>query len=300
MSYHVPVMLRESVDALGILPDGVYADLTLGGGGHASAILASLGARGRLFCFDRDFEAFGNAPRDVRVVRVHSDFRFLWRWMSYYGVEGFDGVVADLGVSSRHFDSAERGFSYRFDGPLDMRMNGRGGCTAAEVVNGYSRQELADLLRFYGEVSRAWPIAGGIIAAREESPIRTTGDLRRIVEASCPGRGEGIRELPRVFQALRIEVNGELDALESMLVQLSECVRPGGRVVIISYHSLEDRMVKNFLRSGRSDGRVEKDLRGDVQSPFQVVTRRAVLPSEEEVSSNSRSRSAKLRVGERL
>lgn len=300
MQYHVPVMLSESVDALHVRPEGVYADLTLGGGGHTRAVLERLGPRGRLLCFDRDGEALGNAPEDGRVVRVHSDFRYLWRWMRYYGLEGFDGVLADLGVSSRHLDAADRGFSFRLDGPLDMRMNGGGGKSAADIVSAYSREALAGVLSRYGEVSRSWQIAGAIVSSRSTHPISRTGDLRLVVEAALgPSRAVN-KELAKVFQALRIEVNGELEALESLLGQLGECVLPGGRVVFIAYHSLEDRMIKNYFRSGRVDGRLESDLRGWVRVPFRAVQRRVEVPSAGEVELNSRARSAKMRVGERV
>ncbi len=300
MVYHIPVLLRESLEQISVKPSGTYVDLTLGGGGHTAALLAELGPEGRLFCFDRDGEALGNAPEDSRVQVVQANYRDMWRWLDFYGVEAVDGILADLGVSSRHFDMAGRGFSYMQDGPLDMRMGRTSGKTAADVVNGYSESALAEVLFSYGELRSARRIAKRIIGARLERPIETTFQLRDVFGPAPSRSEEYYRTLSCVFQALRIEVNGELDALEAMLLSTPNVVKPGGRVVIISYHSLEDKLVKNFLREGRFRGSANVDLYGQSDAPFRLLTRGTTTPTEEEVVSNSRARSARMRVGVRL
>lgn len=299
MSYHEPVMLRECVEGLLISPSGVYADLTFGGGGHSGAILSSLGRGGRLFCFDKDADALARLPVDPRVVGVHSDFRYFRHWMRYYGVEKVDGVLADLGVSSHHFDTPARGFSYRGDGPLDMRMNGQGRLTAADLLNGTDRQGLSAILKDYGEVGPAWAIAGSIERVRQTRPFAQVGDLLAAVREATGRDQDDWKLLSRVFQALRIAVNDELGALDALLGQLSGLVVRGGRVVIVSYHSLEDRRVKQFFRSRGDTFDAGAFLRGDASGPFREVSRGAVCPREEELLRNPRARSARLRVGER-
>lgn len=293
--YHVPVLLEESVDLLDIRPDGTYADLTFGGGGHSRRILDSLGDGGRLFAFDQDRDTLSNAPLDARFHYVESNFRFLRGALRLRGVTRVDGILADLGVSSHHFDATERGFSFRGDAPLDMRMNQRGGLTAAAVVNGYSPEELTRILGDWGELDTPWKVAGCIVRARQAAPVETTAQLVEAV-APCTPRKDESKFLSKLFQALRIEVNGEMEALKMALEQSLKVLRPGGRLVVISYHSLEDRLVKNFLRSGNFAGRVEKDFFGRPLTPFEVITRKAVVPAAEELERNPRSRSAKLRA----
>ncbi len=305
-TYHIPVLLHESVDALVTDPDGIYADATFGGGGHSGAILGKLGKGGRLLAFDQDEDAIRNCSiRDKRLTLIRANFRFIENFALYetgkkdadgHGV--LDGVLADLGVSSHHFDEAERGFSFRSDGPLDMRMNRRGGRTAADVVNGYDADSLARLLREWGELDTTWKIAACIVRRREAEPILTTRQLVEAVEPCTPKR-DGVKFLTKLFQALRIEVNGEMEALKMALEQSLRVLRPGGRLVVISYHSLEDRLVKNFMRSGNFEGRVESDFYGRQLTPFEVVTRKAVLPPPQEVEANPRSRSAKMRAAEK-
>lgn len=299
MTYHVPVLLEESVALLDIAPADICCDLTFGGGGHSRHILSKLGPEGRLYAFDQDSDTLANAPRDDRFHYVESNFRFLRGALRLRGVERADAILADLGVSSHHFDETERGFSFRGDGPLDMRMNRRGGRTAADVVNRYDADSLARVLRDYGELETTWKIASCIVRSRERSPLLTTSQLVAAVAPCTPKRDES-KFLTKLFQALRIEVNGEMEALKMALEQSLKVLRPGGRLAVISYHSLEDRLVKNFMRSGNFEGRVERDFYGRASSPFEVVTRKAVVPSAEEVARNPRSRSAKLRAAVKL
>ena len=294
-NYHIPVLLEESVSLLGVKPDGCYVDLTFGGGGHSRKILSMLGDEGRLYGFDRDADTKANIPDDPRFRYVESDFRFMRGALRLRGVREVDGILADLGVSSHHFDAAERGFSFRGDARLDMRMNRRGGITAADVVNGYDADRLAKILSDWGELDTTWKIAGVIERARRVKPIETTAELVAAV-APCTPKKEPSKFLTKLFQAIRIEVNGETEALKMMLEQSCKVLKPGGRLVVISYHSIEDRLVKNFIKSGNFDGVAEKDFFGRVSSPFTVVTRKAVVPTDVEVARNSRSRSAKLRA----
>ena len=296
--YHTPVLIEESVGLLDIKPDGCYADLTFGGGGHSRRILASLGERGRLYGFDQDRDTKGNIPDDPRFVYVESNFRFMRSALRLRGVGQVDGILADLGVSSHHFDTPERGFSFRSDAPLDMRMNQRGGATAADIVNTRSEEQLAAIFSQYGELETTWKIAACIARARAVSPLLTTGALAAAV-APCTPRCDGERFLARLFQALRIEVNGEMEALKMALEQSLKVLKPGGRLVVISYHSLEDRIVKNFMRSGRFDGRIERDFYGEAHTPLVPITRKALVPDAAETAANPRSRSAKLRAAEK-
>lgn len=295
MSYHQPVMASESIAALALEPDGVYVDATYGGGGHSRMILDGLGPDGRLIAFDQDPDAQANLVEDERLVFVPQNFRYVQRYLKLYGAPQVDGVLADLGVSSHQFDEGDRGFSYRFEARLDMRMNRNGGKTAADVVNTYSGDNLQSVFSRYGEVRNARSLAQGIVEGRSGQFIKTTQDLLRIVEPFV--RGQRLRYLSQVFQALRIEVNDEMGALAEFLSQALDCLRPGGRLVVISYHSLEDRMVKNFLRSGNVDGQIEKNFYGHIFRPFDVVTRKAQGPTEAEIQKNPRARSAKMRVG---
>ena len=296
--YHVPALLEECLEALHLSPGGVYVDVTLGGGGHSRAILSRLGAGGRLFAFDQDADAEANAPiDDPRFVFIRSNFRYLASFLRYHGVDRVDGVLADLGVSSHHFDTPERGFSFRFDGEVDMRMNNRAGRTAAEIVNTYAEEELARLLHTYGELANARRAAEAIVRARNERPIRTTAELTAILQPMA-GRRDASGYYAQVFQALRIEVNDEMGALDDMLRQALHVIRPGGRLAVITYHSLEDRPVKRFMRTGRMDGQGEEDVYGNRLSPIRPVGRKPIVPTAEEVERNPRVRSAKLRVGE--
>ena len=298
-TYHVPVLLEASVEQMNIRPDGTYCDLTFGGGGHSRHILSFLGEGGRLFSFDQDRDTLANAPDDEHFNYVESNFRFLRGALRLRGVTEVDGILADLGVSSHHFDATERGFSFRGEAPLDMRMNQRGGRTAADIVNGYDADSLARVLKEYGELDTTWKIASCIVRAREQQPILTTAQLVEAVKPCTPKRDES-KFLTKLFQALRIEVNGEMEALKMALEQSLKVLKPGGRLVVISYHSLEDRMVKNFMRSGNFEGKVEQDFFGRQQTPFEVVSRKAIVPTAEEVERNPRSRSAKMRVAIKL
>ncbi len=297
-TYHVPVLLKESVDGLGIRPSGVYVDVTFGGGGHSREILSRLGDGGRLFGFDQDADAEANVPGDARFTFVRSNFRYLKNWMRYHGVDGIDGLIADLGVSSHHFDDETRGFSFRFDAPLDMRMNKRDGMTAADVLNKYDEARLADVFYLYGELKNSRRIASAIAKARASKPLATTQDL---IDATAQllKREREKKDMAKVFQALRIEVNHEMDALKEMLAAATELLKPGGRLSVITYHSLEDRMVKNVIRTGNAEGTVKQDFYGRVSTPYTAVNNKVITPSEAEQEENPRSRSAKLRIAER-
>ena len=297
-TYHVPVMLRESVDGLAIRPAGVYVDVTFGGGGHSREILSRMDADGRLFGFDQDADAEANIIGDERFTFVRSNFRYLNNWMRYYGVEAIDGLIADLGVSSHHFDDAARGFSFRFDAPLDMRMNKRDGMTAADVLNKYDESRLADVFYLYGELRNSRRLAAAVAKARAVKPIETTQDL---VEATAPlfKREREKKDVAKMFQALRIEVNHEMDALREMLKAAAGLLKPGGRLVVITYHSLEDRIVKNVIRTGNPEGAALQDFYGRVATPFAAVNNKVITPGAAELDANPRSRSAKLRIAEK-
>lgn len=296
--YHVPVLLEESISGLNIDPEGVYLDLTFGGGGHSREILKRL-KDGCLIGFDQDSDALANVPDDNRFVFVNHNFRYLRNFMRYCGYDKADGILADLGVSSHEFDEADRGFSFRFDAELDMRMNQRNKLKATDVLNSYSEEELTRVFRNYGEVDNVKRLVGLIVKARAENEINRSEEFLQVIDPCVPKQKEK-KYLAQVYQALRIEVNGELEALEEMLQQAELALRPGGRLVIITYHSLEDRIVKNFLKSGNFEGKVEKDFYGHVKRNFELVNRKVIVPSEEEVERNPRARSAKLRIAEKL
>ena len=299
MVYHIPVLLKESVDGLDINPDGVYVDVTFGGGGHSREILSRLGDNGHLFSFDQDADAENNIVDDPRFTFVHSNFRWLSNWMRYYDIEHIDGLLADLGVSSHHFDDAERGFSFRYDAPLDMRMNREGGKTAADIVNDDTEEHLADIFYLYGELRRSRQIAAAIVKARQRKPILTTQDFLQVVDPLFRREKEK-KDMARLFQALRIEVNHEMQALSEMLTSATRLLAKGGRLSVITYHSLEDRMVKNIMKSGNVNGKVEEDpVYGRKASPYNLVNNKVIVPSDEEVERNPRSRSAKLRIEEK-
>ena len=296
--YHIPVMLDESVSALVTSLDGTYADATFGGGGHTAELLSRLHDGARVIAFDRDRDAVRNAPQDPRLTMVHNNFRFIENYARHYGVR-FDGILADLGVSSHQFDTAERGFSFRFEeAPLDMRMNAEGKLTAADVVNTYGVEDLERIFRLYGEVDQPGRVARLVVAARDEAPLRSTGDLDRAVARILP-KGAEHKVLAKLYQALRIEVNQEMRSLEKFLQGAAASLKEGGRLVVITYHSLEDRMVKNFIKTGNVDGTQEKDLYGRFDAPLEAVNRKPVLPAESEIAGNTRARSAKLRIAER-
>lgn len=297
--YHVPVLLRESVGGLDIKPGGVYVDVTFGGGGHSREILSRLGDQGRLFGFDQDEDAEQNIVDDDRFTFVRSNFRFLKNWMRYYGIDQIDGLLADLGVSSHHFDDETRGFSFRFDAPLDMRMNKRSGMTAADVLNIYGEEQLSDIFYIYGELKNARRIAAAIVKARAGKRIETTSDLMEATE-KCFQREREKKDTAKLFQALRIEVNHEMDALKEMLNDARDLIREGGRLSVITYHSLEDRLVKNMMKAGNVEGKVEQDFFGRSESPFRQIGGKVIVPDEEEQQRNPRSRSAKLRIAEKV
>jgi S-adenosyl-methyltransferase mraW len=316
-TYHVPVLLKESVNGLHIKPNGIYVDVTFGGGGHSREILSRLGADGHLFSFDQDadaenniFEDRGDAKDcsneqkgkrfvdDSRFTFIRSNFRFLKNWMQYYGIEQIDGLLGDLGVSSHHFDDESRGFSFRFDAPLDMRMNKRAGKTAADIVNEYDEEQLANLFYIYGELKNSRRIASALTNARRQKPIVTTSDFISAVEPLFKREREK-KDMAKLFQALRIEVNHEMTALKEMLMAATDVMKPGGRLSIITYHSLEDRIVKNIMKTGNIEGKVEQDFFGHIDSPYKLINNKVIVPSEEEQSQNPRSRSAKLRIAER-
>ncbi len=294
MDYHIPVLLNECIEGLNINPDGIYVDLTFGGGGHSKEILKHL-TTGKLISFDQDADAAANMPDDERFIFVPHNFRFLRNFLKYNGYEKVDGILADLGVSSHHFDTAERGFSFRFDAPLDMRMNQRASTTAADILNTYNEEDIARLLFIYGEIKASRKIAKDIVNLREEKLFETTGDLQDVLKRYAPRNRES-KFLAQAFQALRIEVNGEMDALNEMLNQVPKVLKKNGRVAVITYHSLEDRMVKNFFKTGNISGKQSVDLYGNRQTPFVLINRKVILPSEKEQEENSRSRSAKLRI----
>ena len=298
--YHTSVLLYESVTALVGSTDGVYADATFGGGGHTSEILSRLSINGRVLAFDRDSDAIANKPDDSRLTLIRSDFRWIHNHVIYQGYkDGIDGVLADLGVSSHQFDTAERGFSFRYEAPLDMRMNQEAEKTAADIVNNYEYEDLEKILRLYGEVDNSRKIAPLICKARESSPILTTGELGKAIESALPKFAEH-KFLAKVYQALRIEVNQEMKSLEKFLSGAAASLKPGGKMVIITYHSLEDRMVKNFIKAGNIDGKVEKDFYGNATAPLKAVNKKPILPQEEEIAANTRARSAKLRIAEKI
>lgn len=296
--YHIPVLLPESIEALAIKPDGIYVDCTFGGGGHSRAILDRLDHNGRLYGFDRDKDARENVPHDERFTFVRGNFKHIGNFLRYYGIAHVDGIIADLGVSSHHFDEAERGFSYRFDGALDMRMNRNADFTADKLINNYSEDDLADLLYRYGEVRAARRIAAAIVRRRQAAPIRTIAELLEVLKPFCT-KGKENKDLAPIFQAIRIEVNAEMDALKMMLLQSVDLLAKGGRIAVIAYHSIEDRIVKNFLRSGNFEGTLQKDFYGNVVSPFVNVSK-AIVSTADEITANSRARSARLRFAERL
>ena len=295
--YHIPALLPEVINNLNIKPDGIYADVTFGGGGHSRAILQAIGDNGRLLGFDRDPDALQNAPDDPRFTFVHSNFRYIRNFMRFHQIDGFDGILADLGVSFHHFDDAERGFSFRADAPLDMRMNRNARLTAADITAETSREELEHIFRLYTDLKRPRAVAEAIVRARQQAPVDTTFRLADAVRPTLNPKSEK-KELAQVFQALRIQVNGEMDALRNFLISTPEVLKEGGRLAIITYHSIEDRMVKNFMRTGNLEGKEEKDFFGKSSSPWKLITRSPIVPSEEEIERNPRSRSAKLRVAQ--
>lgn len=299
MSYHNPVLLKESVDGLNISEGGTFVDVTFGGGGHSKEILERLGAEGKLFGFDQDKDAEANSLEDGRFELVKQNFRYLKNYLKFYRAVPVDGVLADLGVSSHQFNEGERGFSIRFEGPLDMRMNQGIDLTAAKIVNEYDEQDLIRIFKEYGEVKNARNLVGEIIGRRESGDILTTQDLIEVIEVCVPERIKN-KYLAQVFQALRIEVNDELKALREMLEQSYEVLKPGGRLSVITYHSLEDRLVKNFIKKGKFEGELEKDFFGNPQLKFKQVNRKPILPTAEEIKNNNRARSAKLRIAEKL
>ena len=297
-TYHIPVLLQESIEGMNLQPNGIYVDMTFGGGGHSKEILRQGDSSIRLFSFDQDADAEKNIVDDSRFTFVRSNFRYLYNFLRYHQVEQVDGILADLGVSSHHFDDSERGFSFRFDGNLDMRMNKRAGITAADVVNTYDEERLANIFYLYGELKNSRKIASAIAKARNEKAIKTIGDFLEIVKPMF-GREREKKELAKVFQALRIEVNQEMEALKEMLYAAVEALKPGGRLVVITYHSLEDRMVKNIMKTGNVEGKAEQDFFGNVQTPFRLVNNKVIVACDEEVERNPRSRSAKLRIAEK-
>lgn len=298
-TYHVPVLLGESIDGLNIRPNGVYVDVTFGGGGHSRKILRHLDEDGHLYSFDQDADAEQNIVNDERFTFVRSNFRYIRNWMRYYGVEEIDGLLADLGVSSHHFDDETRGFSFRFDSPLDMRMNKRAGKTAADILNDYEEERLADIFYLYGELKNARRLASAIVTSRQQKRIDTTGDLLTVTEKLLRSEKEK-KDLAKLFQALRIEVNHEMDALRDMLNGACLLLKKGGRLSVITYHSLEDRMVKNVMKAGNTEGKIEHDFFGRISSPLRLINNKVITPDENELQNNPRSRSAKLRIAEKI
>ncbi len=298
MNYHQPVLLNESIEGLEIKSGGIYVDATFGGGGHSKAILHKLG-KGRLIAFDQDADSEINLPKDKRLTFVHHNFRFLKNFLRYYDIHGVDGILADLGVSSHQFDNRERGFSYRFKGALDMRMNKEADLTAADLVNQYTTEELSRVFRDYGEIKNSRQLAGSIANYRQQNKILTIESLLEALEKYIPSR-KGYAFLSKIFQALRIEVNHEIEHLKAFLLQTSECLNTGGRLVVISYHSLEDRMVKNYIRSGNFENIIRKDIYGNYEIPFKQINRKVIIPGQQEITSNPRARSAKMRIAEKI
>lgn len=305
-TYHIPVLLNESIDGLNIQPGGIYVDVTMGGGGHSHEILKRLDANAHLYSFDQDADAEANLKqnhgddllKDERFTFVRSNFRYLKNWMRYHGVEQIDGLLADLGVSSHHFDDESRGFSFRFESPLDMRMNKRSSKTAADIVNNYAEEALADIFYLYGELKNSRKIASLLVKARQEKKIETTGDFIAVVEPLFKREREK-KDLAKLFQALRIEVNGEMSALKELLTSVVDILKPGGRLSVITYHSLEDRIVKNIMKAGNIEGKIEQDFFGRINTPFKLINNKVIVPTDEEQEQNPRSRSAKLRIAEK-
>lgn len=298
MTYHIPVLLKESIDGMNIRPDGTYVDVTFGGGGHSQYILSKLGDTGRLLGFDQDEDAEKNIVDDKRFTFIRSNFRYLHNFLRYEHAEKVDAILADLGVSSHHLDDSERGFSFRFDGKLDMRMNKRAGVTAADILNTYEEEKLASVFHLYGELKNSRKLASVIVKARDNHRIETTEEFLTLIRPLF-GREREKKELAKVFQALRIEVNEEMEALKEMLYAATEALKPGGRLVVITYHSLEDRIVKNMMKTGNAEGKVEQDFFGNIQSPYTLVNNKVIIPDENEQQRNPRSRSAKLRIAQK-
>ena len=291
--YHTPVLLKESVDGMQIQPDNTCIDVTFGGGGHSREIISRLGKKGHLYSFDQDEDAEKNAPDDKRFTFVRGNFRFIYNFMRYHDTTQVDAILADLGVSGHHFDDETRGFSFRFDAELDMRMTKRGGQTAADLLNNASEEELTRIFKLYGELNCARKLAARIVKTRSEKPIRRVNELIEVAKPFCPPQREK-KEMAKVFQALRIEINKEVEALQEMLVSAKDLLKPGGRLVVITYHSIEDRIVKNFMKSGNFEGKIEQDFYGRTMSPFDM--KKVIVPTDEEMERNPRSRSAKLRI----
>lgn len=297
-TYHIPVLLHESIEGMHIHPKGIYVDVTFGGGGHSKEILRQMDSESRLFSFDQDPDAEKNIVDDKRFTFVRSNFRYLHNFLRYYGVEKVDAILADLGVSSHHFDDSERGFSFRFDGKLDMRMNKRAGITAADIVNTYEEERLANVFYLYGELKNSRKLASVLVKARAVKPVETIGEFIDLIKPLY-GKEREKKELAKVFQALRIEVNREMEALKEMLYAATEALKPGGRLVVITYHSLEDRMVKNIMKTGNVEGKAVQDFFGNIQTPFRLINNKVITPCDDEVERNPRSRSAKLRIAEK-
>ena len=299
LQYHIPALLSETIEGLNIKPDGTYVDVTFGGGGHSRAILEKLNSKGKLIAFDQDEDALQNLIEDSRFIFVKSNFRYLINFLKYYNIEKVDGILADLGVSFHHFDETERGFSFRFDGKLDMRMNQNSTLTAEKVLNEYEEEDLSRIFYLYGEIHQSRKIASAIVKARNDVKIETTGQLVEIVKPYFSYKNEK-KDMARLFQSLRIEVNKEMKVLQEFLVQTIEVLNPQGRLVVLTYHSLEDRIVKNFMRSGNMEGKIKKDFYGNVLSPFRTVNSKVITPSASEIENNPRARSAKLRIAEKI
>ena len=299
MVYHIPALLNECIEGLNIDPKGVYVDVTFGGGGHSRAIMSKLGKTGKLYGFDQDQDAMANAIDDSRFTFVYSNFAYISNFLRFHGEKQVDGIIADLGVSFHHFDESDRGFSFRFDGTLDMRMNQKAGKDARHIIANYSEEEIARILYLYGEMRNSRKIASAIVKARASKPINSTKELLEVIKPFIKPAQEK-KELAQVFQALRIEVNNEIDVLKDLLTKSIQVLKPGGRLVILTYHSLEDRLVKNFFKSGNIEGTMEKDFFGRVSTPFKLINNKVIMASEEEVEQNPRARSAKLRIAEKL